>query len=209
MGSLVVAMGTAWGAWFGLEAEERAAHMIVEQVVEATDVSAERALRDAMTRVNEEFFAARPEVVEEVGPSCCAAAAVLDAVGTCTQAWVGSAMGVRRTADGRVQATRPHLLRDVFREKGIPKEQIEGHPNGLIVMRALGATETLDLDLVHWPNLQPGDRILLASQAVAEAFERDDAASLDELFKAADKLYEEIRHPRYRDRVAILIEVEA
>jgi len=81
--------------------------------------------------------------------------------------------------DGRLQClTRDHSLVQELLEAGdITEDELEEHPQGNIILRAVGAEAALALDLVHCP-LRPGDRVLLCSDGLYRALPRARLAAL-------------------------------
>ncbi len=81
--------------------------------------------------------------------------------------------------DGRLQClTRDHSLVQELLEAGdITEDEVEEHPQGNIILRAVGAEAEVALDLVHCP-LRPGDRLLLCSDGLYRALPRAELAAL-------------------------------
>ncbi len=86
--------------------------------------------------------------------------------------------------DGRLQClTRDHSLVQELLEAGeITEDEVEEHPQGNIILRAVGAEAELALDLMHCP-LRPGDRVLLCSDGLYRALP---AARLTALLASRD-----------------------
>jgi protein phosphatase/serine/threonine-protein phosphatase Stp1 len=81
--------------------------------------------------------------------------------------------------DGRLQAlTRDHSLVQELLEAGeIAEDEVEEHPQGNIILRAVGAEAALALDLVQCP-LRAGDRLLLCSDGLYRALPRAELTRL-------------------------------
>jgi protein phosphatase/serine/threonine-protein phosphatase Stp1 len=92
--------------------------------------------------------------------------------------WAGDSRGYR-LRDGRLQClTRDHSLVQELLEAGdITEDEVEEHPQGNIILRAVGAEAELALDVVHCP-LRPGDRVLLCSDGLYRALPRAELAAL-------------------------------
>jgi protein phosphatase/serine/threonine-protein phosphatase Stp1 len=81
--------------------------------------------------------------------------------------------------DGRFQAlTRDHsLVQELLQAGEIAEDEVEEHPQGNIILRAVGAEAQLALDQVHCP-LRAGDRVLLCSDGLYRALPRAELARL-------------------------------
>ncbi len=92
--------------------------------------------------------------------------------------WAGDSRGYL-LRDGRLQAlTRDHSVVEELLAAGEITPDIAGeHPQGNVILRAVGAEATLALDLVHCP-LRPGDRLLLCSDGLYRALPPAELAQL-------------------------------
>ncbi len=80
--------------------------------------------------------------------------------------WAGDSRIYRCRSSQIVQITQDHALVEELVEKGIlTRLQASTHPQGNLVTRAIGATDTLKLD-VEIVELQPGDVFILCSDGL-------------------------------------------
>ena len=68
-------------------------------------------------------------------------------------------------------------MQELLEAGEIAEDEVEEHPQGNIILRAVGAEAELALDLVHCP-LRPGDRVLLCSDGLYRALPRARLAAL-------------------------------
>jgi len=80
--------------------------------------------------------------------------------------WAGDSRLYRLRGDNLIQVSQDHALVAELMERGvITPEQAVNHPQGNLVTRAVGASDTLYLDL-EIVQLKPGDRFLLCSDGL-------------------------------------------
>jgi protein phosphatase len=69
-----------------------------------------------------------------------------------------------------IQLTQDHSLAAKLAEAGmIDEEEVANHPRSNVVLRALGVEDGVDIDFFEW-GLQPGDKLLLCSDGLWNAF---------------------------------------
>ncbi len=101
---------------------------------------------------------------------------ILGGYGICM--WAGDSRMYRLRKDELTQVSQDHALVAELTERGvITPEQAVNHPQGNLVTRAVGASETLHLDF-EIIQLRPGDRFLLCSDGL------DKEVSDDEIHQA-------------------------
>ncbi len=107
------------------------------------------------------------------------------------------------------QITRDHsLVEEMVRMGGIDKAAARNHPDKNIITRAVGATDTVEIDFFH-EELTPGDMILMCSDGLTNMLEDEDIgrilrekASIEE---RAQKLIEAANNNGGRDNIAVII----
>ena len=119
--------------------------------------------------------------------STVAALVVSGSLGLC--AWAGDSRVYRCRAGAIEQLTQDHALVEELVERGVlSREQATGHPQGNLVTRAVGAAETLCLDLEIF-ELHDGDVFVLCSdgldkevtpEEIAEVVGRDNERSISD-----------------------------
>ena len=88
--------------------------------------------------------------------------------------WAGDSRLYRLRSGKLVQVSTDHALVAELLERGvITPEQAVNHPQGNLVTRAVGASDTLHLDL-EIIRLQPGDRLLLCSDGLDKEVSDDE-----------------------------------
>jgi len=107
------------------------------------------------------------------------------------------------------QITRDHsLVEEMVRMGGIDKAAARNHPDKNIITRAVGATDTVEIDFFH-EELVPGDIVLLCSDGLTNMLEDEEIgrilrekASIEE---KAQKLIEAANDNGGRDNIAVII----
>jgi serine/threonine-protein phosphatase Stp1 len=88
--------------------------------------------------------------------------------------WAGDSRVYRVRAGGLQRLTRDHSLVQELVDLGeIDAAEAERHPNANVITRAVGADETLKLDLVEG-DVRPGDVFLLASDGLTRLISDDE-----------------------------------
>ncbi len=92
--------------------------------------------------------------------------------------WAGDSRLYRLRNDRLEQITRDHSHVNMLLDSGlISEDEVEDHPAGNLVTRAVGADEELCLDADIW-ELQAGDRYLLCSDGLDKHLHDDEIAAL-------------------------------
>ncbi len=136
-------------------------------------------------------------------------ALVLGAAG-CHLAWAGDSRAYL-LRDGRLQQlTRDHSLVQELLDSGeITAEQAASHPQGNVILRAVGAEALLELDRITCP-LRPGDLLLLCSDGLYRTLDETELASLLAAGAGATGLVAAALARRARDNVtAVVLQLSA
>lgn len=88
--------------------------------------------------------------------------------------WVGDSR-LYLLRDGQfIQLSRDHsLVNDLFDSGQITADEVETHPHGNVITRAVGVGETLEIDKIRG-TYEPGDRFLLCSDGLSGYASFDD-----------------------------------
>ena len=96
----------------------------------------------------------------------------------CFYLWAGDSRIYRLRKEILEQLTEDHsLARQKYANGQITEEEIENHASAHVLTRAVGASESLRLDLGYSP-VQPGDRFLLCSDGLYNPVELSDICSV-------------------------------
>jgi len=107
------------------------------------------------------------------------------------------------------QITRDHsLVEEMVRMGGIDKAAARNHPDKNIITRAVGATDTVEIDFFH-EELMPGDIVLLCSDGLTNMLEDEEIGSIlrekASIEEKAQKLIEAANDNGGRDNIAVII----
>ncbi len=103
-----------------------------------------------------------------------AAVAVWVLHGTAQVGWVGDCRAWLLRRSALTQLTKDHSLVNKMIEQGkLTPAEAEDHPHSNVLLRALGVEDTVDISRVKVP-LQPGDRLILATDGVHKGLEREE-----------------------------------
>ncbi len=112
------------------------------------------------------------------------------------------------------QITRDHsLVEEMVRMGGIDRETARLHVDKNIITRAVGATETVDVDFFD-VDLLPGDQILMCSDGLTNMVTDEDICSIvsseDDIGRKARRLIDTANANGGRDNIAVvLVEVSS
>lgn len=122
--------------------------------------------------------------------------------------WAGDSRAYRVRDGGIAQLTRDHsLVQDLIAAGMLDPSEAETHPNANVITRAVGASETLKVDLIGGVAFS-GDIFLLASDGLTRLVSQVEILSTlyaKPLDEAADKLIEMVLARGAPDNVSIVI----
>lgn len=194
----------------GHDAGEIASTMVVDALrclPAAADIDALAAQAvDALGQVNRELInLARSGGQRTIGTTVVGLAV---ANGSYRCFWAGDSRAYR-LRDGEIErVSRDHSLVQNLVDAGMLKpEEAESHENANLITRAVGAAETIEVEVVSG-DARPGDRFLLASDGLTRVVRDDElAAELGRgaLAQAADNLIETVLARGAPDNVSLVI----
>ena len=137
----------------------------------------ERRLVSAVEQANRRIFSAGQEDEARSGMGTTIAAVWLDG-GTARVAHVGDSRVYRFRDGGLAQITTDHSLVNDYLARGLmtPEESI-GHPMRHVLIRALGTTSAVAVDIAALP-LEPGDILLLYSDGLSNVVPPPEIAAI-------------------------------
>jgi serine/threonine protein phosphatase PrpC len=122
--------------------------------------------------------------------------------------WMGDSRAYR-LRDGEIaRVSHDHSLVQTLVDAGmLAPEDAESHANANLITRAVGAAETVDVEIVSG-DARPGDLFLLASDGLTRVVRDDELAAeleRDDLERAADNLIETVLARGAPDNVSLII----
>jgi serine/threonine protein phosphatase PrpC len=196
----------------GHEAGDRAAQMIVDSLGKADGTRSGWGLLDD---IRLRLFEANARLVASSRMSGRTTGATIVALlarhGRCAWLWAGDSRGYRLREQCLTRMTRDHSLVQQLVDDGmIAAAEARHHPRANIITRAVGAEQTLELELRH-DTILPGDRLLLCSDGLTGVLDDGEIADIlgrHLLEEAADGLIAAALAGGARDNVtAVLIQV--
>lgn len=122
--------------------------------------------------------------------------------------WAGDSRCYLWRSGGLYQISRDHsLLQQLIEEQQLSPEQAASHPSAHALTRAVGAAETLVLDVVEF-NVYPGDTLLLCSDGLYQSLSGADlgsALSLPSPQLALERLFELALDGPARDNLSAVV----
>lgn len=196
----------------GHDAGDRAAQMIVDSLGEADGTRSGWGLLDD---IRLRLFEANAGLVTRgrmTGRTSGATVVVLVArQGRCAWLWAGDSRGYRLRNGVLTRVTRDHSYVQELIDGGLlAPAEAKGHPRSHVITRAVGADETLEVELRH-DLIQPGDRLLLCSDGLTGMLDDDEIAAIligRSVEDAADQLIAAALAIGARDNVTVVL-VEA
>ena len=183
---LVDPTGALWAVADGVGGHghgDLAADLVIDALARLPHAGSGRAL------LAEGFASAHAEVrrrarAERLGPIGATAVAALIDGGRATVAWAGDSRGYRLRAGVLTRLTRDHSVVQELIDDGVLTEaEAEGHPQGHVVTRAVGAGERADPSFAD-VDLETGDWLLLCSDGLTRCVTESEIAAA--LAAAAD-----------------------
>ncbi len=107
------------------------------------------------------------------------------------------------------QITRDHsLVAEMVRMGGIDKAAARNHPDKNIITRAVGATDTVEIDFFH-EELTPGDIVLMCSDGLTNMLEDEEIGKIlrepVSIEERAQQLIEAANNNGGKDNIAVII----
>jgi serine/threonine protein phosphatase PrpC len=128
--------------------------------------------------------------------------------GRCAWLWAGDSRGYRLRNGALTQMTRDHSFVQELVDGGmLAPADARYHPRANVVTRAVGADQTLEIELRH-DVVQSGDRLLLCSDGLTGMLEDSEIAAIlggHELEDAADRLIAATIEHGAKDNVTVVI----
>lgn len=195
----------------GHKAGDYASKCTVETIIEEVGKSKEKEpvkiLSDAIQSANTLIRRKATEDKNMMGMGTTVVAATL----------IGNNLVVANVGDSRLyinsdeltQITRDHsLVEEMVRLGGIDRMSARNHPDKNIITRAIGATNTVNIDFFE-VSVQSGDTILMCSDGLTNMLEDEEIqtilSSKDSLQMKAVKLVNEANEHGGKDNIAVLL----
>jgi protein phosphatase len=196
----------------GHDAGDRAAQMIVDSLGEADGNRSGWGLLDD---IRMRLFEANATLVSRARLSGRTSGATVVALvarqGRCAWLWAGDSRGYRLRDGMLTQVTRDHSFVQELVDGGmLAPAEAKFHPRAHVITRAVGADQTLEIELRH-DTVQPGDRLLLCSDGLTGMLDDREIAGIlrdGPLDQAADRLIAAALEAGARDNVTVVL-VEA
>ena len=122
--------------------------------------------------------------------------------------WAGDSRAYRIRGNAIERLTRDHSLVQGLIDAGmLSREEAKDHPDANVITRAVGASESLDVEIAAG-DAQPGDQFLLASDGLTRLVEDDELASIISSWpagEAADTLIDAVLARGAPDNVSLII----
>jgi serine/threonine protein phosphatase Stp1 len=122
--------------------------------------------------------------------------------------WAGDSRAYRIRGNAIERLTRDHSLVQGLIDAGmLSSEEAKDHPDANVITRAVGASETLDVEIADG-DAQAGDQFLLASDGLTRLVEDDELASIISSWpagEAADTLIDAVLARGAPDNVSLII----
>lgn len=190
-----------------------ASRLIIEQLAElrgGSDLDARvRQLRQALHVVNRRLTRELTLVSGQPDPvmgSTVVALLAEDDRAACV--WAGDSRCYLWRSGGLYQISRDHsLLQQLIAEQQLSPEQAASHPSAHALTRAVGASETLVLDVVEF-NVYPGDTLLLCSDGLYQytsGAELGEALNLPSPQLALERLFNLALDGPARDNISAVV----
>jgi len=144
-----------------------AVSMLAQEFYADPEAPLEERLSSAFERVNLEIYrrAQLEQDLEGMGTTCTALAVAGDEI--CI-GHVGDSRAYRISDESFEQLTQDHsYVGEMVRQNLITPERAERHPQRNVLLRAFGAGEDVQADVVSGIELRPGDRYLLCSDGLS------------------------------------------
>lgn len=197
----------------GHEAGEIASTMVVDALrclPPATDLDELAASAvEALRRVNDELIAlARPGDGGKAGTIGTTVVGLAIANGSFRCFWMGDSRAYRLCGGEITRVTRDHsLVQDLVDAGMLTSEEAETHESANLITRAVGAAETIEVDVVSG-EARLGDQFLLASDGLTRlVLDHELATELDSSppAQAAHNLIEKVLERGAPDNVSLII----
>jgi serine/threonine protein phosphatase PrpC len=122
--------------------------------------------------------------------------------------WAGDSRAYRIRGKGIERLTRDHSLVQGLIDAGmLSREEAKDHPDANVITRAVGASESLEVEIVAG-DAEPGDQFLLASDGLTRLVEDDELATILSSWPAgdaADTLIDAVLARGAPDNVSLII----
>lgn len=196
----------------GHDAGDRAAQMIIDSLGEADGTRSGWGLLDD---IRMRLFEANAMLVARGRMTGRTSGATIVALVArqerCAWLWAGDSRGYRLRDGTLTRVTRDHSYVQELLDAGlIAPGEARSHPRANVITRAVGAEQTLEIELRH-DMVQPGDRLLLCSDGLTAMLDDDEIASRlagKAIEDAADRLIDATLAAGARDNVTVVL-VEA
>ncbi|MGN1148577.1 MAG: Stp1/IreP family PP2C-type Ser/Thr phosphatase [Lachnospiraceae bacterium] len=180
---------------------------IVKEIQSSFEVNPERILGRAIETANEQIIKLSRENAELEGMGTTVV------VATC----MGKYMKVANVGDSRlyvvgekiIQITRDHsLVEEMIRMGGIDREAARNHPDKNIITRAIGATDTVDIDFFN-VELEPGEIVLMCSDGLTNMLEDEEIRMIlngqRDIVEKAEELVKAANNNGGKDNIAVVL----
>ncbi len=193
----------------GHDAGDRAAQMIVDSLGQTDGTRSGWGLLDDIRLRLFEANAALVARGRMSGRTSGATVVVLVArQGRCAWLWAGDSRGYRLRGGELIRVTRDHSFVQELVDGGLlAPADARTHPRANVVTRAVGADQTLEIELRH-DTVQPGDRLLLCSDGLTGMLDDGEIATIianHEIEQAADQLIAAALAKGARDNVTVVL----
>jgi serine/threonine-protein phosphatase Stp1 len=122
--------------------------------------------------------------------------------------WAGDSRAYRIRGNAIERLTRDHSLVQGLIDAGmLSLEEAKDHPDANVITRAVGASETLDVEIAAG-DARPGDQFLLASDGLTRLVEDEELASIISSWpagEAADTLIDAVLARGAPDNVSLIL----
>ena len=122
--------------------------------------------------------------------------------------WAGDSRAYRIRGNAIERLTRDHSLVQGLIDAGmLSREEAKDHPDANVITRAVGASETLDVEITAG-DAQSGDQFLLASDGLTRLVEDEELASIISSWpagEAADTLIDAVLARGAPDNVSLIL----
>ncbi len=197
----------------GHKAGDYASRFTVETVIEEIESSFERnpeiILSDAIDAANRKLRMKAAEDERLFGMGTTFVGATVLGENKLKVANVGDSRAYLLRGDEIRQITRDHsLVEEMVRMGGIDRETARRHVDKNIITRAVGATETVDVDFFD-VELMPGDLVLMCSDGLTNMVPDEEILAIaregEELTDKAERLIEAANNNGGRDNIAVVL----
>lgn len=180
---------------------------IVQEIKNSTEENPEKILGRAIEAANEQIIKLSKENASLEGMGTTVVAA------SCMDRY----LRVANVGDSRlyvvgekiIQITRDHsLVEEMVRMGGIDRETARNHPDKNIITRAIGATETVEVDFFD-VELKPGDIVLMCSDGLTNMLEDEEIRMIlngqRDIVEKAEELVKAANNNGGRDNIAVVL----